>query len=76
MKRKEIKYLSELNITDRIITFYGKKYFIDEFNLEENTIHDFVSSAVQNYPLNENFKAGNHSLVLEYLKKNFKRLNN
>ena len=76
LKRKEIKYLSELNITDRIITFYGKKYFIDEFNLEENTIHDFVSSAVQNYPLNENFKTGNHSLVLEYLKKNFKRLNN
>ena len=76
IKRKEIKYLSELNLTDRIITFYGEKYFIDEFNLEESTIHDFVSSAVQNYPLNENFKAGNHSLVLEYLKKNFKRLNN
>ena len=76
MKRKEIKYISEIKLTDRIITFYGKKYFIDEFNLEESTIHDFVSSAVQNYPLNENFKAGNHSIVLEYLKKNFNRLNN
>ena len=76
MKRKEIKYISEIKLTDRIITFYGKKYFIDEFNLEESSIHDFVSSAVQNYPLNENFKAGNHSIVLEYLKKNFNRLNN
>ena len=76
IKRKEIKYISELNLTDRIITFYGEKYFIDEFNLEESAIHDFVSSAVQNYPLNENFKAGNHPIVLEYLKKNFKRLNN
>ena len=76
MKRKEIKYLSQLNTADRIITFYGEKYFIDEFNLEENKIHDFVSSAVQNYPLYDNFKAGNHSIVLEYLKKNFKRLNN
>ena len=76
LKRKEIKYVSELNLIERIITFYGKKYFIDEFNIQENTIHDFVSSAVQNYPLNENFKAGNHSLVLEYLKKNFQRLNN
>lgn len=76
LKRKEIKYVSELNLIDRIITFYGKKYFIDEFNIEENEIHDFVSSAVQNYPLKDNFNAGNHSLVLEYLKKNFKRLNN
>ena len=76
LKRKEIKYVSELNLIDRIITFYGKKYFIDEFNIEENEIHDFVSSAVQNYPLKVNFNAGNHSLVLEYLKKNFKRLNN
>ncbi len=76
MKRKEIKYLSQLNTADRIITFYGEKYFIDEFNLEVNKIHDFVSSAVQNYPLYDNFKAGNHSIVLEYLKKNFKRLNN
>ena len=61
------------------VTSYASKNpknFIDEFNLEENKIHDFVSSAVQNYPLYDNFKAGNHSIVLEYLKKNFKRLNN
>ncbi len=76
LKRKEIEYKNQLYITDQIIIFYGKKYFIDEFSLDENKIHEFVSSAVQNYPLNQNFKAGNHSLVLEYLKKNFKRLNN
>ena len=76
LRRKEIEYKNQLYITDQIIIFYGKKYFIDEFSLDENKIHEFVSSAVQNYPLNQNFKAGNHSLVLEYLKKNFKRLNN
>ena len=43
--------------------------------LSEDNIHEFVTSTYQNYPLEENFKAGNYTLVIDYFKKNFKRLN-
>jgi hypothetical protein len=74
-KRKEREYKNDYNLIDRIINFYGLKFFIDEFGLIEDNIHEFVTSAYQNYPLEENFKSGNYSLVIEYLKKNFNRLN-
>ena len=74
-KRKESEYKNDYNLIDRIINFYGLKFFIDEFGLIEDNIHEFVTSAYQNYPLEENFKSGNYSLVIEYLKKNFNRLN-
>ena len=74
-KRKEREYKNDYNLIDRIINFYGLRFFIDEFGLIEDNIHEFVTSAYQNYPLEENFKSGNYSLVIEYLKKNFKRLN-
>ena len=74
-KRKERQYKNDYNLIDRIINFYGLRFFIDEFGLVEDNIHEFVTSAYQNYPLEENFKSGNYSLVIEYLKKNFNRLN-
>jgi hypothetical protein len=74
-KRKEREYKNDYNLIDRIINFYGLRFFIDEFGLNEDNIHEFVTSAYQNYPLEENFKSGNYSQVIEYLKKNFKRLN-
>ena len=74
-KRKEREYKNDYNLIDRIINFYGLRFFIDEFGLIEDNIHEFVTSAYQNYPLEENFKSGNYSLVIEYLKKNFNRLN-
>lgn len=74
-KRKESEYKNDYNLIDRIINFYGLKFFIDEFGLIEDNIHEFVTSAYQNYPLEENFKSGKYSLVIEYLKKNFNRLN-
>lgn len=74
-KRKEREYKNDYNLIDRIINFYGLKFFIDEFGLIEDNIHEFVTSAYQNYPLEENFKSGKYSLVIEYLKKNFNRLN-
>ena len=64
-----------IKIIDQIIKFYGLRFFIDEFGLSENNIHEFVTSTYQNYPLEENFKAGNYTLVIDYFKKNFKRLN-
>ena len=74
-KRKEREYKNDYNLIDRIINFYGLRFFIDEFGLIEDNIHEFVTSAYQNYPLEENFKSGKYSLVIEYLKKNFNRLN-
>jgi len=74
-KRKEREFKNDYNLIDRIINFYGLRFFIDEFGLIEDNIHEFVTSAYQNYPLEENFKAGNYTLLIDYFKKNFKRLN-
>ena len=74
-KRKEREYKNDYDIIDQIIKFYGLRFFIDEFNLEEDSIHDFVTSTYQNYPVEENFKNGNYTLVIDYFKKNIKRLN-
>ena len=75
LKRKEREFKNDFNLIDRIMNFYGLRFFIDEFGLIEENIHDFVTSAYQNYPIEENFKLGNYTLVIDYFKKNFKRLN-
>jgi hypothetical protein len=74
-KRKEREFKNDYSLVDQIIKFYGLRFFIDEFELSEDNIHEFVTSTYQNYPLEENFKAGNYTLVIDYFKKNFKRLN-
>ena len=74
-RRKQRAFRNDYNLIDEIIKFYGLRFFIDEFNLLEDSIHEFVSAAYQNYPVEENFKMGNYSLVIEYFQKNFKRLN-
>ena len=61
---------------DQIINFYGKDFFTDEFNLDIDSIHNFVTSTYLNYPVEENFKNGNYSLVIEFFKKNFEGFNN
>ena len=43
--------------------------------MDESVIHDFVTSTYQNFPVEEDFKMGNYTLVIDYFKKNFKRLN-
>ena len=75
LKRKEREFKNDFNLIDRIMNFYGLRFFIDEFGLIEENIHDFVTSAYQNYPIEENFISGNYTLVIDYFKKNFKRLN-
>ena len=74
-KRREIEFRNDFDLIDQIIKFYGVRFFIDEFKLDEDSIHDFVTSAYQNYPIEKNFKIGNHTMVIDYFKKNFKRLN-
>ena len=74
-RRKDIEFTNDFNLIDKIIKFYGLRFFMDEFKLEESAIHDFVTSAYHNFPIEKDFKMGNHSLVIEYFKKNFKRLN-
>ena len=74
-KRKEREFKNDYSLVDQIIKLYGLRFFIDEFELSEDNIHEFVTSTYQNYPLEENFKAGNYTLVIDYFKKNFKRLN-
>ena len=64
---KRIKY----NIIDKIIEFYGLRFFIDEFEMEESVIHDFVTSTYQNFPVEEDFKMGNYTLVIDLQPMNF-----
>tara|TARA_B100000575_G_scaffold35096_1_gene23666 strand:- start:2585 stop:3295 length:711 start_codon:yes stop_codon:yes gene_type:complete len=74
-KRKEIQFRNDFNLIDQIIKFYGIRFFIDEFKLDEDSIHNFVISAYENYPIEKNFKIGNHTMVIDYFKKNHNRLN-
>ena len=74
-RRKEIEFRNDFNIIDKIIKFYGIRFFMDEFEMEESVIHDFVTSTFQNFPVEEDFKMGNYTIVIDYFKKNFKRLN-
>ncbi len=74
-KRQFREFKNDFNLIDEIIKFYGLRFFIDEFKLTEDNIHEFVTSTYHNYPVEENFKMGNYTLVIDYFKKNFKRLN-
>jgi hypothetical protein len=74
-KRQFREFKNDFNLIDEIIKFYGLRFFIDEFKLPEDNIHEFVTSTYHNYPVEENFKMGNYTLVIDYFKKNFKRLN-
>ena len=46
------------------------------FDLKIDNIHNFVTSTYLNYPVEENFKMGNYTIVIEYFKKNFESFNN
>ena len=74
--KKVREYSNDYNLIDQIINFYGKDFFTDEFNLDIDSIHNFVTSTYLNYPVEENFKSGNYSLVIEFFKKNFEGFNN
>tara|TARA_Y100001935_G_scaffold243139_1_gene234250 strand:- start:899 stop:1675 length:777 start_codon:yes stop_codon:yes gene_type:complete len=74
--KKVREYINDSDLIDQIIKFYGQSFFIQEFELKIDNIHNFVTSTYLNYPVEENFKMGNYSLVIEYFKKNFESFNN
>ena len=74
--KKVREYSNDYNLIDQIIKFYGQSFFIQEFDLKIDNIHNFVTSTYLNYPVEENFKIGNYTLVIEYFKKNFESFNN
>ena len=74
--KKVREYSNDYNLIDQIIKFYGQSFFIQEFDLKIDNIHNFVTSTYLNYPVEENFKMGNYTLVIEYFKKNFESFNN
>jgi hypothetical protein len=74
--KKVREYINDSDLIDQIIKFYGQSFFIQEFDLKIDNIHNFVTSTYLSYPVEENFKMGNYSLVIEYFKKNFESFNN
>ena len=74
--KKVREYSNDYDLIDQIIKFYGQSFFIQEFNLKIDNIHNFVTSTYLNYPVEENFKMGNYSVIIEYFKKNFESFNN
>ena len=40
-KKKFLEFKNDFNLIDRIMNFYGLRFFIDEFGLIEENIHDF-----------------------------------
>ena len=74
--KKVREYSNDYDLIDQIIKFYGQSFFIQEFDLKIDNIHNFVTSTYLNYPVEENFKMGNYTLVIEYFKKNFESFNN
>ena len=74
--KKVREYINDSDLIDQIIKFYGQSFFIEEFDLKIDNIHNFVTSTYLSFPIEENFKMGNYSLVIEYFKKNFESFNN
>ncbi len=74
--KKVREYINDSDLIDQIIKFYGQSFFIEEFDLKIDNIHNFVTSTYLSFPVEENFKMGNYSLVIEYFKKNFESFNN
>ena len=74
--KKVREYSNDYDLIDQIIKFYGQSFFMQEFDLKIDNIHNFVTSTYLNYPVEENFKMGNYTIVIEYFKKNFESFNN
>ena len=74
--KKVREYSNDYDLIDQIIKFYGQSFFMQEFDLKIDNIHNFVTSTYLNYPVEENFKIGNYTIVIEYFKKNFESFNN
>lgn len=57
-----------------IMEFYGLVFFINNYNLEEDEVYEFVLGALENTNIEENFKTSDHGLVLKSFEEYYKSI--
>ena len=55
--------------------FYGLVFFMNNFQLEEDQVYEFVMGAIENTEIENDFRASNHNLVLESFDKFYTSIN-
>ena len=70
-KRLKKKRLLDKQYTSvvSIMEFYGLIFFINNFELEEDEVYEFVLGALENSNIEKDFRTSDHSLVLESFEK-------
>jgi len=58
-----------------VIQFYGVDFFINNYELDIDTVYEFVLGAMENYDVERDFRNSNHSLVLKSFKKFYESIN-
>ena len=59
-----------------IIQFYGVDFFIDSYDLNINSVYEFVLGSMENYDVEVFFRNSNHNLVLTSFKNFYESINN
>ena len=59
-----------------IIQFYGVDFFIDSYDLNINSVYEFVLGSMENYDVEAYFRNSNHNLVLTSFKNFYESINN
>lgn len=57
----------QLSSVIKVMEFYGLLFFINNYNLNESDVYEFVLGAMENSDIEENFRLSNHALVLKSL---------
>ncbi len=65
----------QLNSVVSIMEFYGLVFFMNNFQLEEDQVYEFVMGAIENTEIENDFRASNHNLVLESFDKFYTSIN-
>jgi len=75
------KELKKIRLLDKqyvaivsIMEFYGLIFFINNFNLEEEEVYEFVLGALENTNIEEDFRTLDHSLVLKSFEDYYKTI--
>ena len=55
--------------------FYGLVFFINNYDLDEDQVYEFVMGAIENSNIENDFKSSNHNLVLESFDKFYVSIN-
>ncbi|MBT4062833.1 MAG: hypothetical protein HOE70_02225, partial [Flavobacteriaceae bacterium] len=55
--------------------FYGLIFFINNFELEEDEVYEFVLGALENSNIEKDFRTSDHGLVLESFEKFHQSIN-